>query len=563
MVYAFILTLLLLLGLMTWLAMVLWRFNHHPLTLLSKDVLQRQHQVSVLLEKANVELELQKREWARQVDELREAALSDALASIDCTALHKYPGIGEGTTGKLAAEGILNLKQLKSSQLQSIPGIGPSREREIRSAAQQLEKDLLKEWQQAGHPAARALAAKLKQKDIEAKKRQNQLLGRLHALRQIERKMAIAIEHARKVDFFTYLNRRFGTIPKDEMEAALQINLEATIAKGEAKFIEEMAVVDQEAEMPPTTEQQNQPRRSTTPTQPTSTSAANVSRPTEQPVSASGQDLFLGSHSSVSSTKAPDRPKAKPTEAPPMVQPVIPSALDQEAAFHRAAIAFGCAMARVHGRFSKAEKEVIYEYIQKKAMSNEVLRNRCLGWLAQYEREAIDWQNQLDQMEHWLTAEQRQEVLDLATAVAEATGGIQLEEAELLSKLRQRWSITPPTMASIPASAQKSESIKQTHGTYAEESPRKLLEIPDEAKLTPELIRRQYNLLSQRLDPKRAANIDPEVAALVEQKRAKVEQAARQLLASLGEPWEVPQEPEKPKDLRYNPDLDELFGDMQ
>jgi hypothetical protein len=89
-----------------------------------------------------------------------------------------------------------------------------------------------------------------------------------------------------------------------------------------------------------------------------------------------------------------------------------------------------------------------------------------------------------------------------------------------------------------------------------------LLEIPAAAPLTAELIRRQWNLLAQRLAPEKFSALGLEGVKIAEAKRAAVRRAAEALLAPLGEALDVPAAAPLPADLRYNPDLDEVFGGL-
>ena len=72
-------------------------------------------------------------------------------------------------------------------------------------------------------------------------------------------------------------------------------------------------------------------------------------------------------------------------------------------------------------------------------------------------------------------------------------------------------------------------------------------------------MRRRFTLLSERLDPSRAATLGPEFAALAAEKRDRVRRAAEALMARFGEPLEKAAPP-PPADLRHNPDLDDVFG---
>jgi hypothetical protein len=82
--------------------------------------------------------------------------------------------------------------------------------------------------------------------------------------------------------------------------------------------------------------------------------------------------------------------------------------------------------------------------------------------------------------------------------------------------------------------------------------------------LDADLIRRRFALLTDKLDPAKAAAFGPEFARMAEEKRARVRAAAEALIAPFGEPLEKPgtpgaDAPGSPRDLRHNPDLDDVF----
>jgi len=66
-------------------------------------------------------------------------------------------------------------------------------------------------------------------------------------------------------------------------------------------------------------------------------------------------------------------------------------------------------------------------------------------------------------------------------------------------------------------------------------------------------------LLSERYAPEKFAAAGPDFVTVAEQKRAAVRAAASALMQQWGEPLEI-KPPDKPTDLRHNPDLDAMFG---
>jgi hypothetical protein len=106
----------------------------------------------------------------------------------------------------------------------------------------------------------------------------------------------------------------------------------------------------------------------------------------------------------------------------------------------------------------------------------------------------------------------------------------------------------PPAVPAAPAAPPQTEP-----------DHRATLEIARETPLDPELIRRRFQSLTEKLDPARAAAFGPEFVQMAEQKRTRVRAAAEALIAPFNEPLEKPVPP-PPTDLRHNPDLDDVFG---
>lgn len=89
-----------------------------------------------------------------------------------------------------------------------------------------------------------------------------------------------------------------------------------------------------------------------------------------------------------------------------------------------------------------------------------------------------------------------------------------------------------------------------------------LLEIPPNTPLSAELVRRQWDLWSERLDPEKMTSLGTEFVTLAQTKLARLRRAAESLLDTMGEKLEAkPTTPPVPE-LRHNPDLDDVFGGM-
>jgi hypothetical protein len=88
----------------------------------------------------------------------------------------------------------------------------------------------------------------------------------------------------------------------------------------------------------------------------------------------------------------------------------------------------------------------------------------------------------------------------------------------------------------------------------------KVLEIDPTVAVSVDLVRRQYNLLTERYDPEKFAVTGADFVAMAQGKREAVRLAATALLETFGETVEIPKEAQAKEELRHNPDLDAVFG---
>ena len=79
-------------------------------------------------------------------------------------------------------------------------------------------------------------------------------------------------------------------------------------------------------------------------------------------------------------------------------------------------------------------------------------------------------------------------------------------------------------------------------------------------QLSVELIRRRFAILSEKMNPNKAAAFGPEFVALAEKHLAELQAAAESLIAPFGVPLVGPVAPRTHTDMRHNPDLDDAFG---
>ena len=121
---------------------------------------------------------------------------------------------------------------------------------------------------------------------------------------------------------------------------------------------------------------------------------------------------------------------------------------------------------------------------------------------------------------------------------------------------------TPPIPEAVRrvAEAPSPQRVSPPKPMFAVGDPRKLLEIEPNMKLSVELIRRRFALLSEKINPKKAAAFGPEFVALAMKNLAELRAAAESLIAPFGVSLDAPTAPPQPTDMRHNPDLDDVFG---
>ena len=109
----------------------------------------------------------------------------------------------------------------------------------------------------------------------------------------------------------------------------------------------------------------------------------------------------------------------------------------------------------------------------------------------------------------------------------------------------------------LPAPATKASELggKSSHNQLLA-----VLELDPSIPLAPDLIRRHYTRLMDKFAPERVQSLGTEFVEAAQRKREEIENAARSLMLAWNEDLAPKQPQSAPSDLRYNPDLDALFG---
>ena len=132
-----------------------------------------------------------------------------------------------------------------------------------------------------------------------------------------------------------------------------------------------------------------------------------------------------------------------------------------------------------------------------------------------------------------LASEERlaQAFIVFAQQIAVATGEPTEKENQFLARLATtlEFRAAPEVKASAPR--RRPPVIVAPPSTA-----RDVLGIPEKAELSVDLIRRKYTMLSEQINPEKAASLGPEFAKMAEAKRAAVKAAAEELLAPFNAP---------------------------
>jgi hypothetical protein len=127
---------------------------------------------------------------------------------------------------------------------------------------------------------------------------------------------------------------------------------------------------------------------------------------------------------------------------------------------------------------------------------------------------------------------------------------------------------TPSSLRQEPAHARRFQPVNGSPAEPASDkvltsdapSARAILEIEVTAPLSPDLIRRQFNVLSERYAADRFASMGQEFIEMAKIRREAIHAAAIELLQPFGATLEAPTQETAAQALRHNPDLDAVFG---
>ena len=480
-------------------------------------------------------------EHARTITKNRADALKKHLSGLELDLLLKAQGIGPSILDGLRSSGFRDVGAIADAfSLQGVPGVGPEREKTLKSAAKKIAEGATRDFNKGIGPEA----AKEREREARATREFEQAMREprrtiavfRQALENLGPKLALAHQNGSGL-VFTF--RQPALLSPDILEAPLP-----TIDEFMGWPVEPVPMPPSQAPLP-LPEPPVQKAGKAVEQEETSSDEflkPRKSRPqSHSPTTSQGKtpedpfDPFAESDSPPAKTQAPPPSPAKPawTQSPG----------EQMIAWFDAMVDLGLAAAKCDGRVVEAERKNLLTALRErfsteKAVTNHVEIDACLAG-----REPVELDALRDRLVV-LPTDQRRWGYRLCCKVMGPAEGRNTRETEFLALLRRMLGLKTDRGGPLDLS-----------------DPESVLEFDLERDVTPDGIRRQKNLLWDKYDPEKAS--DPAEAEQFKSRRAQIDQAARDLLKRLGAPDQPPPAAEDPfaaPGSRHNPDLDDILG---
>ncbi len=513
-------------------------------------------QVLRLLRTVEQRIEVEKAEIQRHgiADEagdaqVREESFQGFLETIPVTELEAYPGIGPSTTAKLRRAGYVTLADLHGEPLPDV-GLGQKRSADVQEAVRRLVEESRRRFDAGDCKEARNLPAILEMEQAARTEVGARASARLLALIGVSQRLEPLLELADQMDFASFLRHQDGqpTMPPVPREPLPDV--EQAIRTADAAVQRLWAGRQQ---MPAGLSLATAIAAVATPWL---SSVESDTAPRERPEVASSSaqrttDLFAQALEAEAAPDGPERDMAAPEDSP--------------VARLRLIVEFAFAAARVDGRPNHKERTVIDKHLRRRCGPNRELLQQAREFCTHFERAPIDLDNCLRQITNIFPIEERRGLLELARKITAASGTRNPASEGFLDRVARKLGLAvapQPAVLPFPAPPPQAAPPPPPAPRPAPAPPppdhRAALEIDPAVPLSADLVRRQWNLLSERYAPEKFTAAGPEFVALAQSKRAAALAAATALLAGLGESLEPPA-PAEPPELRHNPDLDAMF----
>jgi uncharacterized tellurite resistance protein B-like protein len=474
----------------------------------------------------------------KRADRLADELFRRHLRTIAVDRLEEYPGIGPGTVQRVLAAGRNTMADLTSFPFESIHGIGPGKANDLRTAVGAIVREARSRFDSGGCPEAEEYRKKLTQLNAETEGRAANRRHELAAVEEALRSAEPLLVGAGKVTFWNYLFHRVTAAPSDEMMGRSLPTVNPHVGSFEELFnLNPQTVASIRVEpIQSVLARQRGKVEPIVPLPPVPAASPAVARPAPQP--------------------AAFPPVAAPAATPPAdlfhAEMYGGPGSGSAAADHPwlpklvAVARFGFAVARADGRVAQAEKKVIRGFLAERFGHDAALARHIDPLMERTEAAVPAEAEAVAAVVSATTADERPALYWFAERIADASGPRNQREQDVLARVAAAFGVT--TVATAPPPPPEPAIA---------DDPKAVLEIDAGTPVTPDLVRRRYALLTDKLDPAKAAALGPEFARMAEEKRTQLRAAAEALLA--GEPLEKAG-PQTPADLRHNPDLDDVFG---
>jgi hypothetical protein len=532
------------------------------------QVIKLLHDAERCVRSENQELRALKTERDDKARALREEAFAAHLCHYPVDALEAYPGIGPGTVGKLRAAGFVSLAKLQRAKIH-IHGLGAKRLADIQYAVRNLLGKAQHTLDSGDCRQAKALADQLKASSARYHRLEAKARIRARTAEEFIDRLGKTVDYARAVTFWRWFRpiSNEAIIPPELMETSLP-DLEAALRAAEQRLA-----------------QSETAKRSPMP--------AN-----DIPVMPDSAPRQTVAHAQAQKSSPASAPKSE-REMPD----------DTHLVLMELTIQFAFGVARKDGSLTWTAREVIRQDIRQRFSYNRALLNRAESLCAHYETAAINWERCLGEINRQFKVGHRTALMEFAGQIIAASGKEAAHTAPFLLRLAQDLGVPPlalpqpkspasplapakpppsPPAAGKPTPSRKPDAVRVAAAPVGPSPPLlmttpppappvtppsmpagptkdeclSLLDIPAGAPLSADLVRRQWNLLSERLAPEKVASLGPEFVKLAEAKLAALRQGAESLLETMGEKLETKPATPPVQDLRHNPDLDDVFGGM-
>lgn len=520
-VLASLFVLLFLTTLVGWLVLY-FRFGHSLEKRWANQVFHLLQDAENCIRSENRHLRELKKERDAKARSLHEEAFAAHLCEYSVDELDVYSGIGPVTVGKLRAAGFVNLARLHRAQIH-VHGLGAKRLADIKNAIRNLLGKARSTFDDGNCRQAQVLADQLETLSTRYDRLEARASTRAHAAEEFIGSLGECVKYAREVTFWRWFRpiSKEALVPSELIDASLP-DLEAAMRTAEQRIAQSETAKRSSISTP----------RQTVP---------HVQAPKHAPASAPKSE-----------------PKTQNATALVLMELTIQ-------------FAFG--VARKDAPITRTECELIRQHLRQRYSYDRALLNRAETLCVHYETTAIDFERCLGEINRHFTTGHRTALMEFAGQIVTVSGKEASRTTPFLLHLAQSLDVPPLALpqreppASPPLAIASSPPAPLIAPPSKPAAPtkdecRNLLEIPAETPLSADLVRRQWNLLSERVDPEKVASMGPEFVKLAQAKLATLRQAAESLLEAMGEKLETQPSPPPVQDLRHNPDLDDVFGGM-